>query len=139
MPQRSRLAALAAASLLALAVTAKADDASDIRAVISAQLRALNADDGATAYSYAAPNIQAMFPTPQIFMGMVASGYDPVYHSRNAVFGPLTAEGTGFRQEVYLTDRKGRSWIASYTLERQPDGSMKITGCALRKGSDVSA
>ncbi|MEC5290238.1 hypothetical protein VSX64_05540 [Aurantimonas sp. C2-6-R+9] len=29
--------------------------------------------------------------------------------------------------------------MASYTLERQVDGSMKITGCAIRKGDDLAA
>jgi len=27
----------------------------------------------------------------------------------------------------------------TYTLERQADGSMKITGCAIRKGDDLAA
>ncbi|MBO0902090.1 DUF4864 domain-containing protein [Jiella sonneratiae] len=132
------LFAFAATMLLATPVAARADDAGDIRAAISAQLQAFNADDGGTAYSYAAPNIKAMFPSPDVFMTMVRSAYDPVYHSSGAAFGTLKPEGTGFRQEVHLTDRDGRSWIASYTLERQPDGSMKITGCSLRKGDDVA-
>ncbi|MBP0615379.1 DUF4864 domain-containing protein [Jiella mangrovi] len=129
---------LVASLTIAAPLSAKADDASDIRAAISAQLGAFNSGNGAEAYSYAAPNIKSMFPNPDVFMGMVQSAYDPVYHSQSAVFGPMKPEGPGFRQEVYLTDRKGKSWIASYTLERQPDGSMKITGCALRKGEDVA-
>lgn len=122
-----------------LASAARADDAFDVRAAISGQLEAFRSGDGASAYFYAAPNIRAIFPSPQIFMGMVRSGYDPVYRSSNAVFGALKAEGAGFRQEVYLTDQNGQSWIASYTLERQGDGSMKITGCAIRKGDDLAA
>jgi len=117
---------------------AKADDAADIQATISAQLDAFNAGNGAEAYSYAAPNIKSLFPSPQAFMGMVRSGYDPVYRSSGAVFGELSPHGSGYRQEVYLTDSKGQSWIASYTLERQADGLMKITGCRLRKGDDIA-
>lgn len=138
----TRLMTLIAAVALTgtvFASPARADDASDVRAAISGQLEAFRSDDGASAYSYAAPNIQALFPSPQIFMGMVRSGYDPVYRSSNTVFGALKAEGAGFRQEVYLTDQSGQSWIASYTLERQTDGSMKITGCAIRKGDDLAA
>ena len=129
---------LCAALLFAAPMSARADDAGDIQAAISAQLDAFNAGNGPEAYSYAAPNIQAIFPSPGQFMGMVQSAYDPVYHSESAVFGALKAESSGFRQEVYLTDRKGQSWVASYTLQRQPDGSMKITGCSLRKGDDVA-
>ncbi|ORE89676.1 DUF4864 domain-containing protein [Aurantimonas sp. 22II-16-19i] len=135
-----RSATLFLAALLAFAapLAARADDAGDIRATIAGQLDAFNAGDGAAAWSYAAPNIQAIFPTPDVFMGMVRSGYDPVYRSSNPVFGPLKAEGQGFRQEVRITDRNGKSWIASYTLQRQADGSMKITGCSLREGDDVA-
>ncbi|TFF27723.1 DUF4864 domain-containing protein [Jiella endophytica] len=135
-----RPAAFLLATSLAFAApsVASADDAGDIRATITAQLDAFNAGDGAGAYSYAAPNIQKIFPSPEIFMGMVRSGYDPVYHSSNPTFGPLKAEGEGFRQEVSITDRSGKSWVASYTLERQADGSMKITSCTLRKGDDVA-
>ncbi|NDW05351.1 DUF4864 domain-containing protein [Jiella pacifica] len=129
---------LCAALVFAAPLAARADDAGDIQATISAQLGAFNAGNGAEAYSYAAPNIQTMFPSPGQFMGMVQSAYDPVYRSESAVFGALKPEGSGFRQEVHLTDRKGKSWIASYTLQRQPDGSMKITGCSLRKGDDVA-
>ncbi|MEF2550131.1 DUF4864 domain-containing protein [Aurantimonas sp. A2-1-M11] len=132
----------AAAAAIALAMSAgpaAADDASDIRSVIGAQLDAFRAGDGATAYSHAAPNVRAIFPSPQSFMEMVRQGYDPVYRAESAVFGDLRPEGPGFfRQEVNLTDSRGRSWIASYTLERQPDGTMKITGCTIRKGDDLA-
>lgn len=118
---------------------AAADDASDIKAVVSAQLEAFKAGDGTTAYSYAAPNIHRMFPTADVFMTMVQQGYAPVFKSSNATFGKMTVEGSGFRQEVYLTDSAGQSYIASYTLERQPDGKLQITGCSIRKGDDVAA
>ena len=126
------------AALLA-AVPAHADDASDIKSVISSQLQAFKAGDKATAYSYAAPSIQGMFPSPDIFMTMVEQGYPPVFHSSNTVFASPTADGKGFRQEVYITDTDGKSWIASYTLERGEDGQFKITGCSIRKGNDLAA
>lgn len=138
---RRTLYALALAALLlpAQSLAARADDAGDVKSVISGQLQAFKAGDGSAAYSYAAPNIKQMFPSESAFMAMVEGGYAPVFRSSNAVFGTMTAEGKGFRQEVYLTDSSGQSYVASYTLERQPDGSLKITGCAIRKGNDVSA
>lgn len=123
----------------AFAGPAVADDAGDIKSVVSAQLEAFKAGDGTKAYSYAAPNIQKMFPSADVFMGMVQQGYAPVFKSSNATFGKMAVEGSGFRQEVYLTDSNGQSYIASYTLERQPDGALKITGCSIRKGDDVAA
>lgn len=139
---RPRPSSLALAVFLALGTVswpAAADDASDIKTVIAAQLQAFKAGDGAAAYSFAAPNIKAMFPNAEMFMTMVQGGYAPVFRSSNATFGELKAEGSGFRQEVYLTDQSGQSHIASYTLERQPDGSLKITGCSIRKGDDLAA
>lgn len=135
-----RLPATAALALsLLYALPVQADDSSDIKAVVAAQLEAFKRNDGVAAYSYAAPNIRQMFPSAQIFMTMVEGGYAPVFRSSNAVFGEMKAEGSGFRQEVFLTDPNGQSHIASYTLERQPDGSLKITGCSIRKGNDISA
>ncbi|KQT48785.1 topoisomerase II [Aureimonas sp. Leaf454] len=116
-----------------------ADDVSDIRSVVSSQLEAFKQNNGSAAYSYAAPNIQKMFPSVSNFMAMVEAGYAPVFRSSNAVFGDMKREGSAFRQEVFLTDSNGQSHIASYTLERQPDGSLKITGCSIRKGNDVAA
>jgi len=126
-------------ALTAASTSARADDASDARSVITGQLDAFKAQDGAQAYGFAAPNIRQMFSSPEIFMTMVERGYPPVYRSSNATFGPLKAEGAGLRQEVFLSDQNGQSWIASYTLQRQPDGSLKITGCQVRKGDDVGA
>ena len=139
-PMRKSLQSLVIVSALCgLTITAHADDAGDIRAVISQQLQAFKTGDSTTAYSFAAPNIQRMFPSAEIFMSMVQSGYAPVFQSSNATFGPLQAEGSGFRQEVNLTDPGGQSYVASYTLARQPDGSLKITSCTIRKGNDLSA
>ena len=125
--------------LVGPATQSRADDSSDVRAAISAQLDAFRAGDGTAAYSFAAPNVTALFPTPEIFMSMVQRGYDPVYRSSGVTFGDLQPNGSGFRQEVFLSDTAGQSWIASYTLARQPDGSMKITGVQIRRGNDLSA
>ena len=132
-------AAVMLAALMAATAPARADDASDIKAVISGQLQAFKSGDKTTAYSYAAPSIKGMFPSADIFMTMVEQGYPPVFHSSNTVFGTPSAEGKGFRQDVYITDTDGKSWIASYTLERSEDGAFKITGCSIRKGNDLAA
>ena len=76
---RRALFALAVVPLL-LAGFAFAGEA-EIKAAqttIDSQLKAFLADDGAAAYSYAAPNIRELFPTADIFMGMVTNGYAPV-------------------------------------------------------------
>ncbi|TIS70238.1 MAG: DUF4864 domain-containing protein, partial [Mesorhizobium sp.] len=64
---------------MVLASMAFAGDA-EIKAaqtVIDSQLKAFLADDGATAYSFAAPNVKRIFPTVDTFMNMVTNGYAP--------------------------------------------------------------
>ena len=110
-----------------------------MRSGVTQQLDAFKRDDSAAAYSFAAPNIRQIFPSATDFMTMVKTGYPVVYRSTNVTFGDMKAEAAGFRQEVFLTDPSGQSFIASYTLERQADGSLKITSCSIRKGNDLAA
>jgi hypothetical protein len=108
-------------------------DRAAVQAVITQQLNASLADDGSTAYSFAAPGIKAMFPTEEIFMELVRRGYQPVYRSRSHSFGELKETATGLEQIVELVDANGEFWTARYTLEQQPDGSWKINSCVLLK------
>ncbi len=34
---------------------------------------------------------------------------------------------------MHIVDADGEAWDAMYTLEQEPDGSFKITGCSLLK------
>jgi len=122
--------------LLALAGPALGFDEGDRAAVertIDSQLLAFLADDAATAYSFAAPGIKAIFPTKEIFMRMVREGYPPVYRPSTYSFGALTEKGGHLEQIVDIVDAEGAAWTALYTLEMQPDGSWKITSCILLK------
>ncbi|MGJ4890073.1 DUF4864 domain-containing protein [Bradyrhizobium sp. HKCCYLR20261] len=115
------------------AQSASAADAGAAQSVIRAQEQALARDDGATAYAQAAPEIQALFPSIEIFMSMVKSGYPPVYRHRSFEFGAAQVEGDSVAQRVHIVDPDGQAWEALYTLQVQPDGSLKITGCSLLK------
>ncbi|WP_181702852.1 DUF4864 domain-containing protein [Chthonobacter albigriseus] len=123
-----------------LVTPASAEDAgAAIRSVIDGQLKALSAGDGQTAYGFASPGIQRIFPSPDIFMSMVKSGYAPVYGAKSVAFGRLKENGAGYLQEVFLVDQDGEEWTALYALEQQPDGSWRISGCQLLKQARVSA
>jgi hypothetical protein len=124
---------LIVAVLFALALPAMADDVSAAQGVIRAQEQAFSHDDAAAAYSYAAPAIRQIFPQADVFMSMVQSKYAPVYRHRSFEFGDARSEGDRIAQRVHIIDADGEAWEALYTLERQPDGSLKITGCSLLK------
>jgi uncharacterized protein DUF4864 len=123
------LALLVVAPALAIA----ADDTWAAQNVIRQQEQALARDDAAAAYAQAAPDIHAMFPLPDIFIGMVKQGYAPVYRHKSFEFGETKADGGMIAQRVHIIDADGEAWEALYTLEPQPDGSLKITGCSLLK------
>lgn len=130
---------LLALALLACVTARAADDAQEIRAVIEAQLAAFATDDAAQAFSFASPNIQRMFGTPEKFLMMVRTGYPVVYRPSLVLFRPLEAvDGEPF-QLVQMSDAAGQVWLAIYKMQRQPDGSWRIDGCVLRRADSTSA
>jgi hypothetical protein len=125
---------LLAALLLSLAAPARAgDDVAAAQGVIRSQVEAFGRDDAAAAYSYAAPAIQEIFPQADIFMSMVRNSYAPVYRHKSFDFGEARVSDGTIAQRVHIVDADGIPWEALYTLELQPDGSVKITGCVLLK------
>jgi Domain of unknown function (DUF4864) len=110
-----------------------AEDTAVAQSVIRSQEEAISRDDAATAYTFAAPSIQSMFRTPETFMYMVRNGYAPVYRHRSFEFGRVTTSDGKIMQEVDIIDADGVAWLALYTLERQSDGSLKISACVLSK------
>jgi hypothetical protein len=134
-----RVLVLLTAVLISLACPAAAgDDVAAAQNVIRSQEQALAHDDAAAAYSYAAPEIRGLFPQADIFMSMVQRGYAPVYRHKSFEFGESRVADGKIAQQVHIIDANGEPWEALYTLEQQPDGSLKITGCQLIKaGQDV--
>jgi hypothetical protein len=125
------------AILLSLAAPARADDVAAAQSVIRAQEQAFSRDDAATAYSHAAPEIKQLFPQADLFMQMVQQGYAPVYRHKSFEFGEARAANGRIAQRVHIVDDNGEAWEAMYTLEEQPDGSLKITGCSLLKAGQA--
>jgi ketosteroid isomerase-like protein len=131
MRRRAALALpLLAAAGAVRAEVAPADRAA-IEAVIAAQIEAFLRDDGEAAYAFAAPNVRALFPTVEIFMRMVRSGYQPVYRPQAVRFAETVVEQGEVVQRVLLRGPDGRAHLALYTMERQPDGTWKIAAVML--------
>jgi len=137
-PLRNLLAICLAA--LAMAGPAAADPASDARAaeaLVRNQIAAFSADDGERAFSFAAPDIQKKFGSAGEFMKMVRQSYGAVYHPISLKFQPASfpdpQSADVMLQAVEVTDASGGYWVATYQIERQPDGEWRIAGCALRR------
>jgi len=129
--------AIALLTALLLTVAHAGDNVAAAQSVIRAQEQAFSRDDAATAYSYAAPAIHELFPQADVFMSMVQRGYAPVYRHRSFEFGEARVESGWIAQRVHIVDENGEAWEALYTLEQQPDGSCKITGCELLKAGQA--
>jgi hypothetical protein len=111
-------------------------DARAIRAVIEAQLKAMAADDAVRAFSYASPSIRMQFRDAPTFMKMVRHLYPMLVRATATVFFRPDPVEQGAMQQVHLRDPDGRSWRATYHLQRQPDKNWLINGCVV--GPDQS-
>jgi uncharacterized protein DUF4864 len=140
MPRFFHTHALARSAALFLALAAAPAVAQEpvemSQTVIQSQIQAFLAGDIDTAYSFASPDIKALYPTIERFETMVRSGYGPVYRPGNYAFGRAREiSGGAVIQEVLISGPDGNDYTAIYTMERQPDGTMKISGVSLIKSA----
>jgi hypothetical protein len=89
----------------ALADPITGDDLAEIRTAIYRQLEASRAEE--------------------------ARGTCAVDRPASVVFLELLALGPDAVQQVKITDRQGRAWLAYYAMQRQRDGSWRTNGCRL--------
>lgn len=130
-------AAIVAPGLFAQQKPSAADRA-EIKAVISRQIEAFRHDDAKVAFSLASPGIQQTFKTPENFLRMVRTAYQPVYRPASVTFLNLSGIENEVVQAVQLSDSSGAIWVALYPMQQQTDGSWKTHGCQLFRADSVS-
>lgn len=106
-------------------------DVETIQGVISQQLAAFQSEDAETAFSYASPDVQQRFQTPQQFMLMVQRSYLPVYQSQSVNFEAIAVVQGNPVQAVTLLGPAGEWVTAYYQMEQQADKTWRIAGCVL--------
>ncbi|MFX0545627.1 DUF4864 domain-containing protein [Roseovarius sp. S1116L3] len=134
---RHFILALCAAAALGLPQASGAQE-EPIRAVIEAQIRAFEADDFDTAFTYASPTIQGMFGTAQNFGAMVKGGYPMVWRPDNLRFLALEERGGRLYQDVMIRDLDGALHILEYQMQQGEDGR-KINGVTIRRAAAGTA
>ena len=123
---------LAFISVAAFAQSISETEKTEFQRIITAQISAFRADDGPTAYSFAAPVVRNIFPTPEIFMSMVKRGYSPVYRPQSFNFTEALIDPMGRpAQKMRVVGPDGKTYEALYSMEKQPDGTWRISGCTL--------
>ena len=98
-----------------------------VRYTISSQIDAFKDKDVKKAYTFAAPNIQAQFPNPDIFGLMVRNGYPIIWKPKNYKFTTFKDLGNRCIQRVLFQSYNGSLESYDYILEK--DGNLwKIAG-----------
>ncbi|WP_431300939.1 DUF4864 domain-containing protein [Tabrizicola sp. BL-A-41-H6] len=132
---RIGLFALLTGMLFALPAAAQEKPIQD---TIQNQLNAFQVDDFATAFTFASPNIKALFGTPENFGAMVSEGY-PMVHRPSAVTMLELREVAGnLWQRVMITDEAGKTHLLDYQMIETPEG-WQINGVQLLRAPDVGA
>ncbi len=132
---RRLLLAVSLSAGLASGTFAQSDE---IEANISAQIQAFKADDFATAFTFASPNIQRLFGDPENFGIMVRRGYPMVWRPADVRFLELREISGALWQKVMITDGDGRVHLLDYQMIQQENG-WKINGVQLLGNSDPAA
>ena len=105
--------------------------AAKAREVVQAQLDAFAADDARRAFLLASPSARRHLRSPDNFINLVRRNYAVVYRPASVAFlKPQSIDGV-VTLGVQMTDAQGSAWLATYQLERQPDGIFLIDGCEL--------
>jgi hypothetical protein len=132
---RSLLLALSLSAGLASGAFAQS---AEIEANIAAQIQAFKADDFATAFTFASPNIQRLFGNPDNFGAMVRNGYPMVWRPSDVRFLELREVAGALWQKVMITDGDGAVHILDYQMIQQENG-WKINGVQLLGRADPAA
>jgi ABC-type transport system substrate-binding protein len=123
-----------------LAETRNETDSLEFRRIISSQLNAFKAGDGHTAYNLTAPNIKALFPSPETFMRVMRQGYPQVYRPKSYRFlRSVAGAHDNAMQQVQFVGPDEQIYSAFYALEKQDDGSWRIAGCLIVMEAFVDA
>ena len=125
------IAFAASSALKATAAPLSEADSRTIQGVVTAQLEAFAEDDADRAFQTATPAVREAIGSSGRFLAMVRGAYPMVYRPASVTFHKAEEEDGGVLQLVEITDENAKSWIALFAMERQPDSSWRISGCAV--------
>lgn len=125
-------------SVLMLLPAAAQDQKPAITATIQSQIEAFLADDFATAFTFASPNIKNLFGSPERFGAMVQQGYPMVWRPADVRYLDLEDIDGRLWQKVMITDQAGAVHVLGYQMIETGEG-WQINGVQLLRAPDVGA
>ena len=109
----------------------------EIKGVINSQIEAFQADDFASAFTYASPSIQGIFGSPENFGRMVTQGFPMVWRPADVEYLGLRDEGGVLAQRLRIVDQSGRAHVLDYFMTETREG-WKINGVQLVKDQGLT-
>lgn len=109
-----------------------------IETTIQGQIDAFLADDFATAFTFASPNIKMMFGTADRFGLMVRNGYPMVWRPGEVRFLELRDIDGALWQKVMIRDQSGGLHLLDYQMINGAEG-WQINGVQILRKPDVGA
>lgn len=109
-----------------------------IEDTIQNQFDAFVARDVEQAFTYASPNIQGLFGTPENFGRMVQQGYPMVWDPGQVDFIDLQALGSLVVQRVQVIDQAGNAHYLGYAMVETEAGWV-INGVQILRAPGVGA
>lgn len=110
-----------------------------IKQVIADQRAALVAGKSEKAFGYATPALRAQFGDAETFMAMVQLGYGALLTARHTEFLEGAEIDGLIIQSLRLIGADDSVRVALYTMEKQPDGLWRISGCRIGPSTVQSA
>ena len=107
----------------------------EVQRTISSQISAFKQNDFKKAYTFAAPNIQALFPSPEVFGLMIRNGYPVIWKPKSFKFTEFKDLGNRCIQRVLFQSYDGSLETYDYMLERN-DNIWKIAGVLTINSAD---
>lgn len=131
---------LLTAIFIAIAPLASAQTSGEtgIETTIQSQIDAFLADDFATAFTFASPNIKRLFGNSRNFGAMVKRGYPMVHRPSKVEFLELRRQGPLLFQKVMLKDANGIPHFMEYNMIETENG-WQIDGVELLRAPPVGA
>jgi len=135
---KSIISALGGVFVSLLLTFGAAAQQSEIEGTISSQIEAFKADDFDQAFTYATPNLQRLFQSPQNFERMVTQGYPMVWRPAEVRYLELVERGGDMYQKVQITDQKGGLHVLMYRMQETSAG-WRIGGVRILEAPGLSA
>ena len=123
---------------MVVAFSAQAQTKDPVTGVIQSQIDAFLADDFATAFTYASPNIKSIFGSSERFGQMVRQGFPMVHRPAQVDFLDQVERGGRTFQTVQILDQNGDRHTLEYEMIPTETG-WQINGVRFLRPPDLGA